>query len=366
MKKTLASVAVALVVLVIASAGLFWLIPGVQDWLLLQGASRRIRNTDTILPSTDGIRIILCVTSPPRPSKTRAKSCAAVIAGNRIFIVDTGPGSANNLNLWRFPMERISAILLTHFHSDHIGDLGEFRMLSWAAGRSTPLTVFGPDGVEDVVRGFNLAYQADDDYRSALHGLPTTEAPLIAHPFGLASAAERTTHMADTVLLDDGGLKITAFQVNHEPVYPAVGYRFDYKGRSVVFSGDTIRWPNVVTHAANADVLIHEAQSEDARRILVQAFRRNGQDQLAEIMTDTSRYHTTALDVASVANEASVRLLVFNHLGPSAPDNLLTRLIFARGLNKIRPPSQWRTGFDGMIIDLPAGERTIQFAPKLR
>ena len=92
MKKTLASVALALVVLVIASAGLFWLIPGVQDWLLLQGASRRIRNTDTILPSTDGIRIILCGTSPPRPSKTRAKSCAAVIAGNRIFIVDTGPG----------------------------------------------------------------------------------------------------------------------------------------------------------------------------------------------------------------------------------------------------------------------------------
>jgi ribonuclease Z len=225
------------------------------------------------------------------------------------------------------------------------------------AGRSAPLTVLGPDGVEDVVRGYNLAYQADDDYRSALHGLPTTEAALTAHPFGLASAAERTTHTADTVLLDDGGLKITAFQVNHEPVYPAVGYRFDYEGRSVAFSGDTIRWPNVVTHAANADVLIHEAQSVDARRILVQAFRRNGQDQLAEVMTDTSRYHTTALDAASVANEAKVRLLVFNHLGSSPPDNLLTRLIFARGLNKIRAQSQWRIGFDGMIIDLPAGER---------
>jgi ribonuclease Z len=172
--------------------------------------------------------------------------------------------------------------------------------------------------------------------------------------------------MADTVLLDDGGLKITAFQVNHEPVYPAVGYRFDYKGRSVVFSGDTIRWPNVVTHAANADVLIHEAQSEDARRILAQAFRRNGQDQLAEVMTDVSGYHTTALDAASVANEAKVRLLVFNHLGPSPPDNLLTRLISARGLNKIRAQSQWRIGFDGMIVDLPAGERTIQIAPKLR
>jgi ribonuclease BN (tRNA processing enzyme) len=78
------------------------------------------------------------------------------------------------------------------------------------------------------------------------------------------------------------------------------------------------------------------------------------------------RNHTTALDAASVANEANVRLLVFNHLGPSPPDNSLTRLIFVRGLNKIRPQSQWRIGFDGMIIDLPAGERAIQFAPKLR
>jgi len=85
--------------------------------------------------------------------------------------------------------------------------------------------------------------------------------------------------MAETIGLDDGGLKITAFQVNHEPVYPAVGYRFDYKGRSVVFSRDTIRWPNVVTHSADADVLIHEAQSEDARRVMLEALRRNGQDQ---------------------------------------------------------------------------------------
>ena len=151
--------------------------------------------------------------------------------------------------------------------------------MPWAAGRSTLLIVFRPGGVEDVVAGLNRAYEHDDDYRSALHGLPSTGAALTAHPFGLATAAERTTHMAETIGLDDGGLKITAFQVNHEPVYPAVGYRFDYKGRSVVFSRDTIRWPNVVTHSADADVLIHEAQSEDARRVMLEALRRNGQDQ---------------------------------------------------------------------------------------
>jgi hypothetical protein len=66
------------------------------------------------------------------------------------------------------------------------------------------------------------------------------------------------------------------------------------------------------------------------------------------------------LDAASVANEAKVRLLVFDHLGPSPPDNLLTRLVFVRGLNKIRPESQWQIGFDGMMIDLPTGADTIQ------
>ncbi len=95
------------------------------------------------------------------------------MVGKRIFMVDTGPGSANNLSLWGFPMERTTGVLLTHFHSDHIGDLGEFRMLTWTAGRFSPLPVYGPDGVDKVVAGFNLAYQADDDYRGTLHGLPS-------------------------------------------------------------------------------------------------------------------------------------------------------------------------------------------------
>ena len=95
-------------------------------------------------------------------------------------------------------------------------------------------------------------------------------------------------------------------------------------------------------------------------------FKLNREEDCVARCIDNDGYHTTALDAASAANEANVRLLVFNHLGPSPPDNMLTRLIFARGLNKIRPQSQWRIGFDGMIIDLPAGERAIQFAPKLR
>jgi ribonuclease Z len=66
------------------------------------------------------------------------------MAGQHILVVDVGPGSGNKLSYWRFPFEKIEAILLTHLHSDHIGDIGELRLQNWAAGRSVPLAVYGP------------------------------------------------------------------------------------------------------------------------------------------------------------------------------------------------------------------------------
>src|SRR5262245_55826694 len=104
------------------------------------------------------LRVILCGTSSPLPDPDRAKSCVAVVAGGKAYVVDTGPESWKTLGLLNFPAGRIAAILLTHFHSDHIGDLGEFRMQTWVGGRRRPLPVYGPAGVEQVVAGFNQAY----------------------------------------------------------------------------------------------------------------------------------------------------------------------------------------------------------------
>ncbi len=98
------------IVALLSIAGVFaWSRPAFQDWLLLRGASAQLHRSAAAFPHPDGIRVILCGTSPPLPSKTRAKSCAAVMVGKRIFIVDTGPGFANNLSIWGFPMARISA-----------------------------------------------------------------------------------------------------------------------------------------------------------------------------------------------------------------------------------------------------------------
>jgi ribonuclease Z len=334
--------------------------PAVQDWLFVRAVAGAVRVNPAILPETGHLKVVLCGTSAPPPSTQRAKACTLVMAGGHAFVVDTGPGSANRLSKWRFPFERLDAVLLTHFHSDHIGDLGEFRMQSWVAGRPGPLAVIGPDGVQDLVSGFNRAYGPDTSYRSGEHGLNAGAADLVAAPFGLASAEERTTHMASKIIYDADGVRITAFQVIHEPVYPAVGYRFDYGGRSVVVSGDTTLSPNLVHISKGADVLIHEAQSESMRQTFVKALAQGGSPKLAKVIAQIGNYHATPQQAATEANEASVRLLVFTHMGPIAPDNWILKQIFERGISDIRPRKTWIIGFDGLTLDLPAHSDEIR------
>jgi ribonuclease Z len=73
-----------------------------------------------------------------------------VSAGKHLFFVDAGQGSTRNALLMRLPVARTDAILLTHFHSDHIANLGELMLQRWASGsNTTPVDVIGPTGVED-------------------------------------------------------------------------------------------------------------------------------------------------------------------------------------------------------------------------
>ena len=93
-----------------------------------------------------------------------------MLAGGEFVLVDVGPGSWETVATSGLPTGDLSAMLLTHFHSDHIGDLGEAITQSWIAGRARPLDVYGPTGTERVVAGFDQAYAADAQYRTAHHG----------------------------------------------------------------------------------------------------------------------------------------------------------------------------------------------------
>src|SRR5262245_5574266 len=184
----------ALLALVVAVLGLGTLAlraPRVQDAIVARIARRRIGRDTSGLLAPDALRVLLCGTSSPIPSPRRAEACTAVFAGGRMWVVDTGPGSWRTLALRRIRGEAIGAIFYTHLHSDHIGELGEFNLQTWVAGRPGPLRVYGPDGVTELVHGFTEAYAADTRFRIAHHGaalLTPDRAAMLPNPIELGGA----------------------------------------------------------------------------------------------------------------------------------------------------------------------------------
>ncbi len=300
------------------------------------------------------MHVILCGTGSPLPDPDRAAACTAVIAGGRLFLVDTGPGSWENVQRWGLPRAALAAVLVTHFHSDHIGDLGETVMQSWLAGRSRPLAVYGPPGVERVVAGFQEAYALDTRYRIAHHGrsvMPVEGARAIARPLKLPPGK------SSMVVFDDGKLRVTAFAVDHQPVSPAYGYRFDSGGRSVVISGDTAVADTVVQHGRDADLLVHEALAAHLIGPLAQALGERGEERLAKMTADILDYHTTPRQAVELAGRAGVDTLVLTHIVPPPARPIVRRMIMrgARG--------DWDgeliLGDDGMHFRLPAGSDEV-------
>jgi ribonuclease Z len=303
------------------------------------------------------LRVILCGTSSPLPDPNRAKACTIVVAGEKAYVIDTGPESWEQLARMQFPGARIAGVFITHFHSDHIGDLGEFRMQTMVAGRNAMLPVYGPKGVKALVDGFNLAYEEDARLRLAHHGVAVINlaaSPMKPHEFGVAFKGGLT---AEEVILEADGLKVTAFEVDHDPIRPAVGYRFDWKGRSIVLSGDTAMSANLIENAKGADVLVSESLAANLVGIMGQAMTAQGNPRTAKIMADIPDYHATPVDAAKMANEAGVKLLVYTHHIPSAQAS--SPLFFA-GVAEVRPSDQWVAGWDGFRVDLPVGSPDIK------
>lgn len=303
----------------------------------------------------DGLHVVLCGTGSPLPDANRAGPCTAVLAGGRMYVVDTGPGSTENLTLDRMPFLQMTAVLLTHFHSDHIGELGELNMQSWAAGgRSEPLTVYGPPGVQRVVDGFSAAYALDTEYRVAHHGadiVPPKGGEMIPVTF------EPPGDGAEVLVFEQDGLRVTAVLVDHRPIVPAVAYRFDYGGRSVVISGDTVVSENLVRLATGADLLIHEVLVKDVLTMFSGVASEAGRKRIAKLAADVTDYHTDPGEAVDVAKRAGVNTVVFSHLVPPLP-GLLADQVFMRGVDD-EGKVEVVLGEDHMHFTLPSGGSAV-------
>lgn len=309
---------------------------------------------------TGGLNVVICGAGSPMPDPHRAGPCVAVIAGERLMIVDAGSGAVRNFAPAGILAGRIEAVFITHFHSDHIDGLGELELQRWGNGaHSSPLPVHGPRGIEEVVAGFNQAYTQDFKYRVAHHG-PTIIPPMGAG--GIAVPFELPAEGQGTVVLEADGLKVTAFAVNHAPISPAVGYRFDYQGRSVVISGDTSKSANLQKFATGADVLIHEALNEDMVNILTVGAYQTGAGNIEQITKDILNYHTTPVQAGEIAQAAGVKQLVLYHIVPPLPIRPMERM-FAKGVSAVYQGGV-TVARDGTWISLPANSDVVKMGKR--
>ena len=338
-------IAIAVVVIAAVGAIVYWFATQTragQDLVLERMLSAVIGVQAPLDP--DSLHVFICGSASPLPAPGRAQACVAVIAGDDLFLVDAGSGSAQVLMIGRMPVASMRAILLTHYHSDHIGAIGDHNINSWAAGRAAPLEVVGPKGVEEVVAGFNRAFALDAAYRTEHHGSELM-------PAELGVLAARTIEPG--LFHDENGLRIRAFPVDHSPVAPAFGYRFDYRGRSVVVTGDTVVIPSLEQAAEGADLLVADALAEH----LVLALARANEEvnpRGAQILRDVLDYHAHTDDIAALAERARVRQLALYHLVPT-PANAFMEDVFRRGL-----PDEVILTIEGMRFELPVGSDEVR------
>ncbi|MGK2931760.1 MAG: MBL fold metallo-hydrolase [Solirubrobacterales bacterium] len=313
----------------------------------------QLMSADPVADMGDGLHIAVVGSGSPLPDPKRGNPCVAVIAGGKVWIVDAGEGASLTMNRMQIAPERIAGVLMTHYHSDHIGGLGSVNLLRWVSDASLPpMRVIGPPGVEQVVGGFNQAYTLDDSYRVGHHGadiINPGSGRMVPQEYSIPDAED------SMVVLDEDGLKVTAFTVEHPPVEPCVGYRFDYKGRSAVVSGDTTYCENLIRASKGADLLLHDALSIELLKLVEDAAGEAGLSARKQILTDVEDYHATAPQAADAAREAGVGALAITHIVPPLPLKGLEDVFLDDASDRFKGPL-WLAN-DGDLYSLePGGE----------
>ena len=318
----------------------------VQDRILNTGLENILSNAKPFLDEEDTLKVVVCGSRSPLPSPGRAESCVLVEAGDDIYIFDLGNGSVNNLTQYQLPWPNVKAVLITHMHSDHMADLPDAHLQSWIQGRTSPLKVYGPEGINLVTKGFELAYSADYQYRNEHHGDDML-------PMSIAGFNAIQIINNQFIPNDTPGLEILPFVVDHYPVNSAFGFKISYKDRTVVISGDTIHDGSVQKYSQDVDLLVHSAISID----IVERMRGIAPiPQMDKILFDIQDYHTSIEEAGEIARDANVEHLLIYHSIPT-PRNALMERVFFRPIEGVF--ENYSLSDDGTRVIMPVGNDDI-------
>ncbi|WP_139004178.1 MBL fold metallo-hydrolase [Arthrobacter crystallopoietes] len=284
----------------------------------------------------------------PAEENNRTGIATAVVVGDSFYLVDCGHGVGRRLSQAGLKLANLRGIFLTHLHSDHTVDLASlaiFGLYDLLDRRNDPVRIIGPGnrgmlpytspratvepvpvaphcptpGTREMFEQLMYAHATDlnDRIIDSLRPSPFElfEASDIEIPQGIGYHPNEnpTPAMDPFVIYEDDLVKVSAILVEHPPVAPAFGFRFDTAEGSVTFSGDTTYTQNMVTLAQDTDLLLHEAIDFD----FVEALYADKTDEGSRAARDHHyKSHTSVRDAAKVAGEAGAKQLALHHLVP--------------------------------------------------
>ena len=219
------------------------------------------------------------------------------------FVFDTGPGSGINYNVMQVPASRMTKIFYTHLHMDHTSDLAWIYAFGPAGDRYTPLQLWGPSGTKpELGAKANLGAIRD---LTQWHR-PSFEACLSVGQSYELEITELDYRENPGVAYDHNGVVIKHFPVLHI-MDGAIGYRLEWNGLSMVWTGDTQPNHFVTKNAKDVDLLIHETAPTPERYSQATGLP------LAAAKTVVANSHTPAKALGKVFQLANPRLGVTSH-----------------------------------------------------
>jgi ribonuclease Z len=264
------------------------------------------------LQRIDRITTVLCGTGSPI-GNDGVQPCAAVFVNGQFLLFDVGRGAIQSMGNINIPLEEVDVVFLTHYHNDHIAELGEMIQLSWMNGRRHILPIYGPPGLTQIVDSFTDAYELDRSYRTGHHG----EEVMPPEWAGSESIEFAEPEGDDPVVVyKNDGVIVEAFLATHPPIVPNVGYRISYGDQLIVISGDTILTSAVLANSQDADLLVADIMNHAAVKVMEDALREFGNEDGAIIFYDIREYHMDVSDVAQLAQQANVERLALTHFVP--------------------------------------------------